>query len=151
MSKTPDETGQSDERKILALCCENSALLAAGAAEEDGLAELVQIVPLPCSGKAEVGLVLRLLERRHPGVLILGCPRDNCKFLKGNLRAEKRALSIRRILRETGYGEERVRMDFLSSVDSHRFVEITRRMSEDLAGLRVPPDPGRGAAEGGSP
>jgi coenzyme F420-reducing hydrogenase delta subunit len=129
-TEAADTTQRCDSRRIAAFCCENSALQAAEAA--DGLHDLVEIVPLPCSGKMEIGLVLQMLERGHPGVLILGCPRDSCKFLTGNLRAEKRAQRIRGILRDIGYGEERVRMDFLSSLDSHRFGEIVKRMEEDL-------------------
>jgi coenzyme F420-reducing hydrogenase delta subunit len=100
-TETTDAARQNGSRKIAALCCENSALQAVEAAK-DGLEELVEIVRLPCSGKAEIGLVLQLLERWHRGVLILGCPRDSCKFLSGNRRAEKRALRIRGILREIG-------------------------------------------------
>jgi F420-non-reducing hydrogenase iron-sulfur subunit len=144
---TADTTSWNGSRKIAAFCCENSALQASEAAK-DGLEDLVEIVPLPCSGKAEIGLVLRLLERWHPGVLILGCPRESCKFLSGNLRAEKRVLRTRAILREIGYGEQRVRMDFLSSLDSHRFGEIVRRMADDLGRLPELPAGGEDAAPG---
>jgi coenzyme F420-reducing hydrogenase delta subunit len=145
---TAETTSRRGSGKIAALCCENSALQAAEAAQEDGLEDLVEIVRLPCSGKAEIPMVLRLLERRHSGVLILGCPRESCKFLSGNLRAEKRALRTRGILREIGYGEERVRMDFLSSLDTHRFGEIVRRMADDLHRLPELPAARDGAAAG---
>ncbi len=147
--ETAGKERQTQQQRIVAFCCENSALQACEAAAEDGFAELVDIVGLPCSGKAEIGLVLQVLERGRPGVLILGCPRDNCKFLRGNLRAEKRTQRIRQILRETGYGEERVRMDFLSSVDSHRFGEMVRAMAEDLRQLDKKPALAQAAAAGG--
>ena len=144
--ETADTAQRNGSRRIAAFCCENSALQAAEAA--GGLAELVEIVPLPCSGKAEIGLMLQMLERGHPGVLILGCPRESCKFLSGNLRTEKRTQRIRQILRDIGYGEERVRMDFISSLDSHRFGEIVRRMAEDLRLLQKAAA-GEAAVQGG--
>jgi coenzyme F420-reducing hydrogenase delta subunit len=123
-----------DGKKIVAFCCENSAGQAAGAADA-GVHEAVEIVPLPCSGKVEVALVLRALERGHPGVLVLGCPRDNCKYLTGNLRAEKRVRSIHALLAAIGIEEERVQMEYISSVDAHRLAEAVHRMRERLAAL----------------
>lgn len=114
-------------RKIVAFCCENSGLKAA-----DGT---VDLVALPCSGKAEIGLILRALERGYGGVLVLGCPRGNCLYLKGNLRAEKRVDRVRTILRDIGIEEDRVRMEYISSVDAHRFAEAVRRMQEALAAM----------------
>ena len=114
--------------KIVAFCCENSALLAAESAPlPDGLRESVRIVPLPCSGRMETALALRTLEK-CAGVLVVGCPRDNCKYLKGNLRAEKRVRTVQKILRDIGMEEDRVAMDFVSSVDGHRFSDAVSRM-----------------------
>lgn len=124
-----------DGKKIVAFCCENSAGLAAAGAAAAGVFEAVEIVPLPCSGKVEVALVLRALERGHPGVLVLGCPRDNCQYLTGNLRAEKRIRSIHALLRAIGIEEERVQMDYVSSLDAHRLAEAVHRMRERLAGM----------------
>ncbi len=111
-------------------CCENSACKAADAVEDVSLVESVDMVRLPCSGKIEIGLVLKCFENDHPGVLILACPVDNCKFLKGNLRSRKRVEIIKQALRNAGYDENRVRMDFLSSVDTHKFVRIVKEMKE---------------------
>ncbi len=118
------------EKKIVVFCCENSACKAADAVEDVSLVESVDMVRLPCSGKIEIGLVLKCFENDHPGVLILACPVDNCKFLKGNLRSRKRVEIIKQALRNAGYDENRVRMDFLSSVDTHKFVRIVKEMKE---------------------
>jgi coenzyme F420-reducing hydrogenase delta subunit len=120
------------EKKIVAFCCENSALKAAEALGDPATIDAVELVRLPCTGKAETGLLLACLERGHPGVLVLGCPADNCKFLVGSTRAGKRVQATRRILKEAGLSEERVRMDFVSSVDAHRLGRIVREMRERL-------------------
>ncbi len=123
------------EKKIVAFCCENSALKAAEALSDPEAREAlaaVELVRLPCTGKAETGLLLACLERGHPGVLVLGCPADNCKFLIGSTRAGRRVQTTRRILKEAGLSEERVRMDFVSSVDAHRLARIVREMRERL-------------------
>ena len=129
------------EKKIVAFCCENSALKAAEALSDPAVLEAVELVRLPCTGKAEVGLVLKCLEEGHPGVLVLGCPVDNCKFLIGSTRARKRLEYARGLLKEAGLAEERVRMDFVSSVDSHRLARIVGDMREQLAALAAAKSP----------
>jgi coenzyme F420-reducing hydrogenase delta subunit len=125
-------------KKIVAFCCENSALKAAEALSDPAMLDAVELVRLPCTGKAETGLLLACLEKGHPGVLVLGCPQDNCKFLVGSTRAGKRVQATRKILKEAGLGEERVRMDYVSSVDGHRLARIVREMQERLAALTSP-------------
>ena len=123
------------EKKIVAFCCENSALKAAEALSDPAVLEAVELVRLPCTGKTEVGLVLKCLEEGHPGVLVLGCPVDNCKFLIGSTRARKRLEYARGLLKAAGLAEERLHMDFVSSVDSHRLARIVGGMQERLAAL----------------
>jgi coenzyme F420-reducing hydrogenase delta subunit len=121
--------------KILVFCCENSGSKAAEAVEDRSVLEQIEIVNLPCSGKIEIGLVLKSFERDYPGVLILACPIDNCKYLKGNVRARKRVEMIKHALCDAGYDEQRVRMNFLSSLDAHKFVTIVKEFHESVSSL----------------
>lgn len=125
---------KANDKKIVTLCCENSSFKAASAAADTDVLEDVRIVPLPCSGKTEIDLVLQFLEAGYEGVLVLGCPKDNCMFMRGSTRAEKRVDKIRETLREIGMDENRVRMEFLSSLDTHKFVRAVQEMKEYVAG-----------------
>jgi len=114
--------------RITALLCENSAWkayvdAAAKGAEASRLLKDLDAVKLPCSGKIEVGLILKLLENGSAGVLVLGCPKDNCTFIRGNYRAEKRVGAAKAALREAGLDEGLVRLDFLSSLDSRKLID----------------------------
>lgn len=120
-------------KKIIAFACENSALKAVEALSDPAVLGAVELVRLPCSGKVEIGMVLKCLEEGYPGVLILACPIDNCKFTRGNRRARSRVESARQILRAAGLPEERVHIDFVSSVDSHKVAEIVRSMQQRLS------------------
>ncbi len=120
----------NNNKNLVVFCCENSAYKAADSVKDVSVFEGVELVKLPCSGKIEVGLVLKCFEQGHPGVLILGCPIDNCKFIKGNIRARKRVDMVKQALRNAGYDENRVHMDFLSSVDTHKFVTIVEEMKK---------------------
>jgi len=112
--------------RITALLCENSAykayLDAADASEFAG----VDVVRLPCSGKTETGLVLRMLEAGSRGVLVVGCPKENCEYVRGSHRAERRVAAARSALADAGVRAERVRMEFISSVESHRLRAVVR-------------------------
>ncbi|GAK60866.1 methyl-viologen-reducing hydrogenase delta subunit [Candidatus Vecturithrix granuli] len=117
-----------EQKKIVVFCCENSAYKAAQAVQDSTLLEAIDIVRLPCSGKIEIGLVLKCFEQDVPGVLILACPIDNCQYLTGNKRARKRVEMIKQALRNAGYDQNRVKLDFLSSVDTHKFINSVKEM-----------------------
>lgn len=118
-------------KKVVAFCCENSSIMAAENIEDENpTMDAVEIVRLPCSGKIEVGLVLKCLENDAPNVLILACPKDNCKYITGNIRAEKRINIVKSALSKAGVDERCVHIDFLSSVDSHKFLDIVKKMLE---------------------
>jgi F420-non-reducing hydrogenase iron-sulfur subunit len=134
------------DKKIVAFCCENSALKAADCVGDASVLQAVELVRLPCTGKVEIGLLLQCLEEGHPGVLVLGCPVDNCKYLIGSTRARKRVGMTREILKEAGLNEERVRMDYLSSVDTYKFERIVREMQARLVAAATPAAPGPGSA-----
>ncbi len=109
--------------RITALLCENSAWkAAAGLATDDDL-QGVDFVKIPCSGRVDEKLLLSLLEQGRAGVLVVGCPKENCTFLHGNLRAEKRVNAARRALTEAGLSPELLGMAFVSSLDAHRLRE----------------------------
>jgi coenzyme F420-reducing hydrogenase delta subunit len=133
------------DKRIVAFCCENSALKAAERVEDASVLGAVELVRLPCTGKVEIGLLLQCLEEGHPGVLVLGCPVDNCKFLIGSTRARKRVAMTRKILKEAGVNEERVHMDYLSSVDAYKFERIVREMQARLAAGSLPAEAAEGA------
>jgi coenzyme F420-reducing hydrogenase delta subunit len=109
--------------RFTVLLCENSAWKAY--ADSPELWEL-DAVKLPCSGKIEVGLILKLLEKGNAGVLVLGCPKDNCTYIRGNYRAEKRIRAAKAAIREAGLDENRLRFDFISSLDGRALRDVVR-------------------------
>ncbi len=113
-------SAQRTAARITVLLCENSGWKALADLQEDlG----VDYVKLPCSGRVDAGLLLSLLEKGSAGVLAVGCPKDDCTFLSGNYRAEKRVEATRAILRDAGLDEGLVRIAFVSAMDAHRLRE----------------------------
>lgn len=128
--------------KIVAFCCENSGWLAAAAAARLELPypEKVDLIKLPCSGKIDVLYFMKALEKTD-GVMILACQKENCKFLKGNIRAAARVIQTRRLLKEIGIEEERVVIHYLAANMGNKFVEIVQNMYDKVGELG--PNPGK--------
>jgi len=123
------------EKKIALYCCENSAYKAAACLTGPELQKGIEIIKLPCTGKMEINLILKTLEQGYAGVLVAGCPIDNCKYIRGSSRAEKRIEKTRELLKAAGIPEQRVRMEFLSSVDSHKLAGAIKEMKQELEGV----------------
>lgn len=129
-AEKPQTAGKTEKPagapKITALLCENSAYKAHAALRDRLEIACINAVKLPCSGKVDVGLILKILEAGSAGVIVIGCPKDNCTFIRGNYRAEKRIEVVKAALRDAGLEEGLVRMEFVSSLDSHKLLDALR-------------------------
>ncbi len=67
-------------------------------------------VSLPCSGKMNLLYMLKAFEKGADCVMLVTCEQGDCKFLEGNLRAQKRSESVDAILEEIGLGRGRMRV-----------------------------------------
>ena len=65
-------------------------------------------ISLPCSGKADFLYLVKAFETGADGVVLITCPRNECRYFQGNLRAPKRADEVNVLLDEIGMTGERV-------------------------------------------
>ena len=66
---------------------------------------------LPCSGKIDMQYLLRVLGEVRGGICVVACPHGQCRLAEGNLRAETRVRTLRKLLAEIGL--EPARAEFL--------------------------------------
>lgn len=71
-------------------------------------------ISLPCSGKVNLLYLLKALETGSDAVILAGCKLGECKYIQGNLRAQKRIEAINDLLNEIDLGLECVRFVELS-------------------------------------
>ena len=57
---------------------------------------------LPCTGSVNEVLLLEILEADFKNIIVLGCHKDNCRYMNGNLRAEKRIHRVNKLLQDAG-------------------------------------------------
>ncbi len=97
--------------KLFVMYCSNSFSpddLSGHISEGDG--EDLKMIGLPCSGKADLLYLMKAVEKGADGVVLLTCPKSECRHLEGSRRALMRAGGVNEILAEAGIIKERVRV-----------------------------------------
>jgi len=92
-----------------------------------------------CSGMVSPDLVVRALSKGADGVLVLGCHLGECHYMEGNFNAAKRMAVIKNLLAFTGIDPERLRVEWVSSAEAPKFVEIVTQFSNQIKTLGPSP------------
>ncbi len=139
----PIGDNRKEAPKIALYGCENSCALAAQAITDSDFWSTVDLISVSCSGRVESTVMLKTLERGYAGIIVIGCPEDNCKYVSGNKRAAKRVSRVRSMLADAGLDAGIVVMGYVSSVDPHKVMNIVGEMRQRIAG--TPARSGQGA------
>ncbi len=99
-----------DRVKIDLFCC-SSSLDPAELSNGNGAHGIdLKVIPLPCSGKADILYFTKSFETGADGVAVVTCKKGDCRYIEGNLRAQKRVEAVDALLEETGLGRGRMVM-----------------------------------------
>ena len=100
------------EPEVVVLSCQYSVARDADLrdAEKEASGFNVKFIMLPCSSKAEVSHILKVLEKGADAVQVIGCPEGLCRFLVGNVRADKRISYAKGLLEQINMGADRLDM-----------------------------------------
>jgi coenzyme F420-reducing hydrogenase delta subunit len=91
---------------------------------------------LPCSSKTEVSHLFRILEHgTADGIEIVGCDRNQCRYLTGKNITEKRIEYARKLLDRIGMGSERLGMTRTDGLSAEELVEIAGKRAKALSSL----------------
>lgn len=85
-----------------------------------------------CTGRVDPLFVMTAFNNGADGVLVAGCRLGECKYAEGNLEALIMGEAVKNILRLIGMEEKRLRLDWVSSSESSRIVEIIKDFSNIL-------------------
>ncbi|MBW1615390.1 MAG: hydrogenase iron-sulfur subunit [Deltaproteobacteria bacterium] len=88
----------------------------------------VKIVKIPCSGMIKKVFLLRAFEADSDIVAAFGCEQDQCRYMQGSLRAEKRVIRTKKILDEIDIESNRLVFFNISSDDNKEFSEIIEKI-----------------------
>ncbi len=95
----------------------------------------VRIIRVMCSGRVDPTFILKALACGADGVLICGCHPGDCHYMKGNYQTLRRIPLLKKMLKQLGVEEERVRLEWVSASEGDRFAAIVRNMTAEIKEL----------------
>jgi coenzyme F420-reducing hydrogenase delta subunit len=90
----------------------------------------IKIIMMPCTGRVDILHLLKAFEAGADAVFVAGCLEGECHYLKGNIRAKKRVMKVKKDFEAMGLEPERLEMFNLSSSEGPRFAAIAKEMVE---------------------
>ena len=121
----------SPEPKIIVYTCNWDAYSGLEKAGFEHLAYPASVYPLrvSCLGRLHPGLVLKAFELGADGVLLLGCPPDDCHYEFGHKRAQELFAETAALAHLLGIAPERLQLDWVEAGDGQGFVDKVSRFT----------------------
>jgi len=88
-----------------------------------------------CSGRVSPFFILKALSVGADGVLILGCHPGDCHYIEGNYKTMRRFPLLKKLLKQLGIEEERVRLEWVSASEGAKFAEVTSNFTQAIKNL----------------
>ena len=88
-----------------------------------------------CSGRVDPQFVLKALREGADGVMIAGCHPGECHYVNGNIKALRRFMLLKSMLRQMGVEEERVQLVWASASEGIILAEKVDKMTEEIRAL----------------
>jgi F420-non-reducing hydrogenase iron-sulfur subunit len=95
----------------------------------------VRIIRVMCSGRIDPQFVLDAFAKGADGVLIGGCHPGDCHYIEGNDKALRRFRLLRRLLRDLGVEEGRLRLEWISASEGDKVKKTINQMVDDVRAL----------------
>jgi F420-non-reducing hydrogenase iron-sulfur subunit len=95
----------------------------------------MRVIRVMCSGRVDPQFILKALKEGADGVLIAGCHPGECHYVEGNIKAQRRFILLKHLLRQLGVEEERVQLVWASASEGIILAEAVDRMTEQLRAL----------------
>jgi F420-non-reducing hydrogenase iron-sulfur subunit len=95
----------------------------------------VRVVRVMCSGRVDPTFVLKAFAEGADGVLVAGCHPGDCHYQEGNYKALRRVLLLKRVLRDFGIDERRLRLEWISAAEGEKFAKATTEFTEEVRAL----------------
>jgi len=95
----------------------------------------VRIIRVMCSGRVDPSFILRAFQLGADGVLVGGCHLGDCHYQEGNAKALRRVLLLKRLLREFGIDERRLRLEWISAAEGEKFATVSTEFTKQVRTL----------------
>lgn len=99
----------------------------------------VRMIRVPCSGQVDMIHILRAFENGADGVFVGGCLKEQCHYVDGNIKAEKRVNFLKEILKAMGMEEERLSIHLMSAAMAREFTGMANELTSTIRKLGPSP------------
>jgi F420-non-reducing hydrogenase iron-sulfur subunit len=125
------------EPKIVAFCCNWCSYAGADLAGTSRIqySPNIRVIRVMCSGRVNPLFVIKALSIGADGVLVLGCHPGDCHYIEGNYKTMRRIPLLKKMLKQLGIEEERVRLEWVSASEGAKFAEVTNGFAESIRKL----------------
>jgi F420-non-reducing hydrogenase iron-sulfur subunit len=130
-------TRQDWQPRIVAFFCNWCTYTAADLAGVSRLkyAANVRVIRLMCSGRVDPQFILEALTKGADGVLIGGCHPNDCHYAEGNYKLLRRYQLLKRMLKDMGIEEDRVRLEWISAAEGDKVKWAINDMTAKIQAL----------------
>lgn len=92
----------------------------------------VRIIRTMCSGRVDPAFILKSFQLGADGVVVMGCHLGDCHYQEGNYKTMRRIPFLKRLIREFGIDQRRLRLEWVSASEGDRFAEVVNEMTEEI-------------------
>ena len=126
--------------RILAFLCYWCAYGAAdlmGIKLREKLPENFRSIRVRCSASLSLDVIAEIIERDlADGIIVAGCPKDNCHHIWGNYMQENRIEMFNQSLRLLGVKDKPVRWEYIGVPQGKKLADAIREMNRNLLKLK---------------
>ncbi|MDR7523674.1 MAG: hydrogenase iron-sulfur subunit [Armatimonadota bacterium] len=105
----------------------------------------VRVIRVMCTGRVDPQFVVEAFAQGADGVLIGGCHPGDCHYTEGNYKALRRVTLLRRMLRQLGIEDGRLRLEWISASEGEKVARVIGEMVQAVRALGPLDLPGRRA------
>ena len=95
----------------------------------------VRVIRVMCSGRVDPQFVLEALTKGADGVLLGGCHPGDCHYVEGNYKMLRRFQMLKRMLKDLGIEQERVRLEWISAAEGEKVKSVINDMVQKITVL----------------
>lgn len=95
----------------------------------------VRVIRVMCSGRVDPQFLLEALTKGADGVLIGGCHPNDCHYAEGNYKLLRRFQLLKRLLKDMGIEEDRVRLEWISAAEGEKVKSTINDMVAKVTAL----------------
>jgi len=125
------------EPRIVAFCCNWCSYAGADLAGTSRMqySPNIRVIRVMCSGRVNPLFVIKALSIGADGVLVLGCHPGDCHYIEGNYKTMRRIPLLKKMMKQLGIEEERVRLEWVSASEGAKFAEVTNNFTQTIRNL----------------